>query len=171
MEKRNFFMKTATKKLARAGVIAGLYTAVSMLAFPISGGAIQIRISEALTLLPLFFIEAVPALAVGCLLSNLFLGCALYDIILGSLVTLISAIFTYIFGRVIKNKLFKIAVGGLFPILLNAFFLPLIWILCYGVLEYVYYLQVIFLVLGQTLSVYAVGIPLYISIDRTLLKK
>jgi uncharacterized membrane protein len=53
-------MKITTKKIARAGIIAGLYTAISMLVFPISGGAVQVRISEALTLLPLFLLKQFP---------------------------------------------------------------------------------------------------------------
>ena len=162
-------MNTTTKTIARAGLIAGLYTAISMLAFPISGGAIQIRISEALTLLPLFYIEAIPALAVGCLLSNLLLGCAVYDIILGSLVTFVSAVLTYLVGKIFKNALLKILLGGIFPVLLNAFLLPLIWILCYGALEYIYFLQVALLLVGQTISVYAVGIPLYFTVEKKLL--
>ena len=164
-------MKITTKMLARAGLIAGFYTAISMLAFPISGGAIQIRISEALTLLPLFFIEAVPALAVGCLLSNLILGCAIYDIILGSLITFVSAILTYLVGKILKKGIVKILFGGIFPVILNAFLLPLIWILCYGALEYVYYLQVAFLLVGQTISVYAVGVPLYFAVEKKLVDK
>ena len=163
-------MKITTKKLARAGVIAGLYVAISMLVFPLSGGAIQIRISEALTLLPLFFIEAIPALFVGCLVSNLILGLAVYDIILGSLVTLFSAILTYLVGKIIKNDLIRVFVGGIFPIILNAFFLPLIWILCYGALEYVYILQVFLLFVGQTLSVYLFGIPLYFAVRKNIKK-
>lgn len=161
-------MKITTKKLARAGVIAGLYAIVSMLAFPISGGAIQIRISEALTILPLFFIEAIPALFVGCLISNIILGLAVYDIILGSLVTLISAILTFFIGKLIKKHLLRVLCGGIFPITLNAFLLPLIWILCYGMLEYVYTLQVVLLLVGQTLSVYLFGIPLYFSVQKNL---
>ncbi len=161
-------MKITTKKLARAGVIAGLYTAISMLIFPLAGGAIQIRISEALTLLPLFFIEAIPALFIGCLVSNLILGLAIYDILLGSLVTLLSAMLTYLIGKLIKRHFQKVLVGGIFPVLLNAFFLPLIWLLCYGTIEYVYYLQVLILLVGQTVSVYLFGIPLYFAVNKKI---
>ena len=164
-------MKITTKTLARAGLIAGLYTAISMVAFPLSSGAIQVRISEALTLLPLFFIESIPALAVGCLLSNLLLGCAVYDMMLGSLITLISATLTYVAGRILKSKIVKILLGGVFPVLLNAFLLPLVWMLCYGALEYVYLLQVALLLVGQTISVYAVGIPLYFTIEKKRLNQ
>jgi hypothetical protein len=105
------------------------------------------------------------------LLSNLILGCAIYDIILGSLVTLISAVLTHIVGKIFSNKILKISLGGIFPVLLNAFFLPLIWFLCYGALEYVYFLQVLLLLAGQTLSVYAVGIPLYFTVEKKLMGK
>ena len=59
------------KKLTRAGVIAALYTVTTLLTIPVASGAVQVRIGEALTLLPLLYIEAVPALAVGCMLSNI----------------------------------------------------------------------------------------------------
>ena len=154
------------KKLSRAGIIAALYTAVSLLVFPLAGGSIQLRVSEAFTLLPLFFIESVPALFIGCILSNLIVGCAPPDIFFGSLVTLIAAVLTYGAGRLIKNLTLKIIVGGLFPVLLNAFLLPLIWVYCYGALEYIYIIQALILILGQSLAVYAVGTPLVISLNR-----
>lgn len=159
-------MKITTKMIARAGVIAGLYTAISMLVFPLAGGAVQIRISEALCLLPLFFIEAIPALFIGCLVSNLILGLAVYDILLGSLITLLSAVLTYLIGKLIKKHLIKVLIGGIFPVVLNAVFLPLIWLLCYGTIEYVYYLQVLILFIGQAVSVYLFGIPLYFAVSK-----
>ena len=160
-------MQSATiKKLSRAGIIAGLYTAISMLVFPLAGGAVQLRVSEAFTLLPLFFIEAIPALFVGCILSNLIVGCAPPDIILGSLVTLVSAVFTFGAGKLIKNLAVKIIVGGIFPVLMNAFILPLIWVYCYGALEYIYFIQVIILIVGQSLAVYGVGTPIVTSLNR-----
>ena len=154
------------RKLSRAGVIAGLYTAVSMLVFPLAGGAVQLRVSEAFTLLPLFFIEAIPALFVGCILSNLIVGCAPPDIILGSLVTLVAAIFTFCTGKLIKNLAVKIIVGGIFPVLLNAFILPLIWVYCYGALEYIYVVQALILIVGQSVAVYGAGTPLVTTLNR-----
>ena len=155
-----------TKKITRAGLIASLYTVTSFVVAPIASGAVQIRVSEALTLLALIFPEAVPALFVGCFLSNLITGCAIYDVVLGSLITLVASIFTFLVGRKIKSTPLKIFLGGLFPVLLNAFLLPLVWLLCYGTGEYVYYVQVVLLVLGQTLSVYGVGIPLFFGIRK-----
>ncbi len=158
--------KSSTLKLARAGVIAGLYVAVSLLVFPISSGAIQVRLSEALCILPLVWIESVPALFIGCMLSNLITGCAFFDIILGSVVTLISAISTCLLGRAIKNTALKIMLGGLFPVILNALILPLIWVWCYGAIEYMYLVQAGVLFLGQAISVYGLGTPLYLSVEK-----
>lgn len=161
-----FKSKRISAILARTGVIAGLYTATSLITAPIASGAIQVRLSEALTLLPLIFPEAIPALFVGCALSNLITGCMPLDIAFGSLITLVAAIFTYGTGRLIKSVWLKIIVGGLFPVLLNALLLPLIWVYCYGAIEYVYALQAAFLAVGQTVSVYAIGVPLYLAIRK-----
>ncbi len=154
-------LNLSTTKLARAGIISALYAVVSFISAPIASGAIQIRLSEALCLLPLIFPESILGLTIGCALSNLITGLAPYDVIFGSLITLIASIFTYFCGKIIKKNILKIVIGGLFPVLLNAFFLPLIWKWCYGFIEYVYLLQVLFLIIGQGVSVYAIGTPLY----------
>jgi uncharacterized membrane protein len=155
-----------SKKFARAGLVAGLYIALSLLTFPVASGAIQFRVSEGLTILPLIFPETVAGLFVGCMLSNLITNGAPWDIVLGSLVTLVAGLCTFLVGKIIKNTAIKIFVGGLFPVLLNAFLLPLIWILCYGDLEYLYILQATFLIISQSLSIYAVGTPVYLSVKR-----
>lgn len=161
-----FMLNKKTKIITRAGIIASAYAMISLIVFPISSGAVQFRISEGLTLLALVFPEAIPALAIGCLISNLITGCALLDVVFGTLITLVAGLMTYAIGKVIKNHILKVIIGGLFPVLLNAFLLPLIWIWCYGVIQYVYYVQVALLVSGQALSVYALGAPLYFSVVR-----
>ena len=164
MSKNN--CKITTLMLARAGAIAGLYIVISLCLAPISSGPIQVRISESLTILALIFPESVVALFVGCVLSNLITGCAVYDIIFGGIITLVAGILTYLSGTIIKNNLLKVIVGGLFPVILNAIFLPLIWQWCYGFLEYIYIIQVLILVAGQAVSVYLIGTPLYITIKK-----
>ena len=159
-------MRNYIKFLARTGIIAALYTVLTLLVLPLASGAIQIRVSEGLCLLPLIFIEAIPGLAVGCLIANLITGCALFDILLGSLVTLVSAVFTFFVGKIIKNVSLKIIIGGLFPVVLNAVFLPLIWSVCYGAGEFVYLVQALFLLLGQGVSVYGVGTPVYLKLKN-----
>ena len=84
------------KKMTQAAIIAALYVVLTYLAgmLGLASGAIQIRFSEALTILPVFTPAAIPGLFAGCILSNLFTGCALPDIVFGSLATLIGAVFT-----------------------------------------------------------------------------
>ena len=162
-----FFMrKTVTKLVARAGVIAALYFVLTMAVLPVASGAIQFRVLEALTLLPLVFPEAIPALFAGCILANLVSGCVVYDVIFGSVVTLLAACLTYAAGRVFKKTWLKIAVGGIFPVLLNAFLLPLIWLFCYESLEYASRIQVLFLIAGQGVSVYLLGTFLMLPVMR-----
>ena len=74
--------KISAKALCRAGVIAALYVVASLLLFPFTFGIFQFRLSEALTILPLFFAESVPALFVGCLITNIFGGGGLPDILI-----------------------------------------------------------------------------------------
>lgn len=81
-----------TRKLIRAALIAALYMLLTLLLQPISFGAIQFRLSEALMLLPVFAPEAVPGLAAGCLLANLLGGGVWFDVIFGALATLLAAI-------------------------------------------------------------------------------
>ena len=80
--------------LARGAIIAALYAATTLLLAPISYGEIQIRIAESLTLLPILLPEAVPALTIGCLLANVLGGCTIFDIVFGTLATLLAAICT-----------------------------------------------------------------------------
>lgn len=87
--------------LTHAAMIAALYVSLTFVsnALGLASGAIQIRISEALTILPYFTPAAVPGLFIGCLISNFLTGCALWDVIFGSLATLLGAIGTQLLCR------------------------------------------------------------------------
>ena len=87
-------MKFTTRSLTRAALIAAIYLLLTILFQPISFGAVQFRVSEALTLLPVLTVDAVPGLLVGCLLANLLGGGVWYDVVLGSIATLLAAICT-----------------------------------------------------------------------------
>ncbi len=158
-------MNIATKRLARAGIISALYTLLSMITFPVASGVIQFRISEALCVLALFYVEAPFALAIGCMLSNLITGCTPLDVVFGSVITLVAGIITLICGKAIKNTAVKIILGGLAPVLLNAFILPVIWILL-GVSSEVYIIQVASLTISQSVSIYGLGTLLALAIAR-----
>ena len=80
--------------VATGGVIAALYVVLTVIAnaLGLASGAIQVRFSEALTILPVFTPAAIPGLTVGCVLANLITGCAPWDVVFGSLATLIGAL-------------------------------------------------------------------------------
>ena len=83
--------------IVQAAMIAALYVVLTFIAnaLGLANYAIQVRFSEALTILPYFTPAAIPGLFIGCLLSNILTGCAIPDIIFGSIATLIGAVFTY----------------------------------------------------------------------------
>ena len=84
-------MKLSTRSLTRAAIIAALYLLLTFALQAISFGAVQFRIAEALMLLPVLTVDAVPGLFIGCLLGNLLGGGVWYDVLLGSLATLLAA--------------------------------------------------------------------------------
>ena len=85
-------MVSNTRHLTRAAIIAAVYVTLTFVFQPISFGAIQFRIAEALMLLPILIPEAVPGLFIGCLMANLLCGGIWFDVILGSLATLLAAV-------------------------------------------------------------------------------
>ncbi len=159
-------MKKNVKTLCRIAIVSALYAVLSLVAFPIASGQIQIRLGEGLTLLPLFFVESSVGLFVGCLIVNLITGTAILDTVFGSLITLISAVLTYFICKKTNKTPIKILVGGLFPVLLNALLLPLIWKFCYGIISYGYIISVLFVLAGQVISVYGIGTGVTLSIKR-----
>ncbi|HOA84750.1 MAG TPA: QueT transporter family protein, partial [Bacillota bacterium] len=82
-------IKKSTLFIARAGIIAALYVALTFLsaAMGLASGVIQLRLSEALCVLPVFTPAAIPGLAVGCLIANFATGAVVLDVIFGSLAT------------------------------------------------------------------------------------
>jgi len=162
-----------TKRLCRAGVIAALYVALTYAFGGLSyGGFLQIRPAEALCVLPLFFVEAIPALYVGCMLSNLTSPFLFYDVVLGSLATLVAAFITYLVGAFFKNRGARLVLGGLPPVLFNALVIPLIIVFLCGdtgsaqTLTGAYFFFVGSMLLTQSVWVYGLGIPLYFVVER-----
>ena len=90
----------STRSLCLSAIIAALYAALTLALAPISYGDWQCRVSEALTMLPILYPQAIPGLAVGCLLSNILgPGAGILDIVFGTLATLIAAIGTRVFRK------------------------------------------------------------------------
>ena len=148
-----------TAKLAQGAVIAALYVALTIVFAPISFREVQVRIAEALTILPLFSGAAVPGLYIGCLLANFIGGAAVPDIIFGSLATLIGAIGT----RMLRNR--KPVLGTIPPILSNTVIIPFVLRYAYSV-ELPIPILMLSLFIGEVLSCGVLGMILYYALNR-----
>ena len=117
-----------TRSMVQAALIAALYVALTLLMkqFGLDSGAIQLRLSEALTVLPFFTFAAVPGLTVGCMLANLLVGGAPWDIVFGTLATLLGAIGTRLLRR------WPPYLACLPPIAANTIIVPWVLRLVYG---------------------------------------
>ena len=160
MIKNNF----KAKSLARAGIIASIYIVLTLIFYPISFGGMQVRVSEGLTLLPLIFPEAVLGLTIGCLIANLF-GNGVLDIVFGTLATFISAVLTMYVGKRIKNTALKIFVSGLFPVIINAIVIPFTFLVAIENVG-VYIISAVQIFVGQAISVYLFGSPIYLFLKN-----
>lgn len=138
-----------TDKIVRVAIIAALYAVITILLAPISYGLVQVRVSEALTILPFIFPESVIGLFLGCLIANVYGGFGLIDIVFGSLATLIAAYLT----RLMPNMW----LAPLPPVLVNAVIVG--FILKY-VLGAPLLLSMVYVAVGQVLSCYFLGLPL-----------
>lgn len=145
-----------TMFIVRSAVIAALYAALTLALYPISFGAVQFRVSEALTLLPIVMPEAIPGLFVGCLVSNLIGSATPWDIIFGSLATLIAAILTYATRR---NKL----LAAFWPVLCNTVIVGLVLALT---LDLPVFLTMGEVGLGELAVVYTVGMAMLAALKR-----
>lgn len=146
--------------ITQAGIIAALYIVLTLMAnaFGLANYAVQVRFSEALTILPYFTGAAVPGLFVGCLLSNIITGCALPDIIFGSAATLIGAIFTFLLRK--RSKW----LAPVPPIAVNAIVVPLLLKYAYGV-EPLWF-SFITVTAGEIISCGILGMLLLIALDK-----
>ena len=153
-------MKLKTKIIARLGVVAGMYAMLTILFMPIAFGPIQVRIAEGLSVLPIFFLEAPWALFVGCIIANMFSAFGVLDVVVGSLTTLVAALLT----RLIYKKTKNVYISLLPPVILNAIFVPLVFLLTGG--SGVYYIEALLILLTQTLFVYGIGLPLYFGLNK-----
>ena len=112
-------MTSKTKKITRIGVVAGLYAALTLALGFISYGPIQFRISEVMTLLPLFGKEYILSLTIGCFLANIIGPYGVPDIVLGTLATFISVYLVYLTGKYMKNKKGNLIIASLWPTIVN----------------------------------------------------
>lgn len=158
MQKNN----TKAGYLTSAGIIAALYVVLTMIStmMGLSSGAVQVRLSEALCVLPCFTSAAVPGLFVGCLISNLLSGCVIWDVVFGSLATLIGAVGT----RFLRKKRILATAS---PIIVNAAVIPVVLIYAYGV-ENGYLMILLTVTAGELISCGLLGSVVYNAVNKAL---
>ena len=149
-----------TKRICRAGVIAALYVVLTYLAslLGLSSGVIQVRLSEALCILPIFLPAAIPGLAVGCLLANALTGAVVMDIVLGPVATLAGAVGTWLLRRHPRLAILP-------PILANVIIVPWVLRYGYGMPDAIWYMMLT-VGAGEVISVGGLGTVLYEALRR-----
>ena len=113
----------STKHLVRGALIAAAYATLSYVSAPLQFMFFQFRLSEALCVLPIFFPEAIAGLFVGCLIANYISGCVIWDVLFGSLATLLGAVFARALARLPRKLMFLTTLPTVFA---NAIIVPFV---------------------------------------------
>ncbi|QNO14611.1 QueT transporter family protein [Alkalicella caledoniensis] len=146
-----------TKFLVQGALIAAVYVVITLLFAPISYGPMQVRISEAMTVLPILTPAAIPGLFVGALIANLFSDAGLLDVVFGSLASLIAAYLTYLVPRS------KLWLAPLPPVLVNVIIIPIV---LYFAFDLPYWLMLSGVFTGQMIACYGLGYPLLLALTK-----
>lgn len=151
----------STKFVTQAALIAALYVVLTEICtfLGLSSGVIQLRFSEALTVLPIFTPAAIPGLFAGCIIANILAGGILWDVIFGSLATLIGAVGTYYLGRVCRY------LAPIPPIAANTLIIPFVLKLVYGAEGALPFFFVTVLA-GEFISCGILGILLMLALEK-----
>lgn len=144
--------------ICQAAVIAALYVVLTYVFSAFASGVIQVRVSEALTILPAFTPAAIPGLVIGCLLSNTLTGCVLLDTIFGSVATLIGALGSYALRR--HTWLVPIP-----PIVSNMIIVPFVLRFAYGATD-AFPFMIATVGAGEIISCYLLGMILYGALKK-----
>ena len=141
--------KTAVSRLTQGAVIAALYVVLTLIFAPISFGAVQVRIAEVLTILPMFTSAAVPGLFLGCILANLLGGAVVLDVVFGSLATLIGAVG----GWLLRKNRWLVPLPA---VIANSLIVPFVLKYGYGLVLPIP-LMVLYVAIGEILGCYVLG--------------
>ena len=157
-------MKNRVRFITHSSIIAALYVILTGLSavLHLASGPIQIRLSEALTILPVFTPAAIPGLFIGCILANFLTGSLVWDIVFGSLATLIGAVGTFFLRK--KSKYLAV----LPPILANMVIVPFVLQYVYGE-EQMYWFLMLTVGIGEILSAGVCGLILHKTLTKTKL--
>lgn len=144
-----------TRYIVEAAIIGSIYAVITILLAPISYGQIQVRVAEALTILPFFTPAAIPGLFVGCIVANIFGGGGLIDIIFGSLASLIAGI--------LSRAMPKSWLVPLPPVIINGLVIGWVLFQVYGL---PFWFSVGTVTLGQAIACYGLGHPLLLVLEK-----
>lgn len=146
------------KKISYGAIVAALYVAITYLLHPISYLQIQVRVSEALAVLPILTPLAIPALFVGAFIANIPSPLGPIDMILGSTLTLIAALGTYLLRR-------RVFLAMLCPVVVNALGVSLYLA---PIVRIPYLVSVVSVGAGEAIAVFVFGYPLLLVLRRML---
>lgn len=162
--------------LTLGAAIAALYAVLTLAMWQFSSLQIQVRLSEALCILPLFTNAAVPGLYIGCVIANLLAGNVI-DAVFGALATLLASVSTYFIGRKMKGAA-RLILAPLPAVVFNVIAVPLVLYYGYGFTSFevgssvisgfwsVLGLTALSVFIGQMIACYGVGIPLYKALEH-----
>lgn len=151
--------KISTRFIAEAGIIAALYTALCLLFAPFSFSVFQVRIAEALCILPYFTPAAIPGLTIGCLISNIIGSGNIFDIVFGTLATLLGALGSY----ALRRNRYLVALP---PVVSNTLIIPFVLKYAFAAEETVPFIMCTIAV-GEILAVGVLGTALLLALSRT----
>ncbi|MBR2466462.1 MAG: QueT transporter family protein [Clostridia bacterium] len=158
--------------LTRGAVIAAIYVTLTYLShvFGLASGVVQLRLSEALCVLPAFLPEAVPGLTIGCLISNLVTGCAPWDVVFGALATFLGAVGARLFARLANKSRLLAFIIPLPTVISNTLIIPFVLRYAYGAPDALPFMMLT-VGAGELLSALVLGMLLYFSIKKIFGRK
>ncbi len=168
----NIKKKTTVNYVCTGAIIAALYALLTICTWTFSSMEIQLRVAEALCILPLFTSAAIPGLYIGCMISNLIAG-NVVDAVFGAMATFAAALVTRLIGRKLKGKL-RVILAPLPAVIFNALLVPPVLYYGYGVVSFCGFETVLpvmamlslSVLIGQTLACYGLGLPLYWALKK-----
>ena len=160
MEQLQKTNRMTVRDLARGAIIAAVYALLTIFLAPISSGLIQCRVAEAMSVLPYFTFAAVPGLFVGCFIANLLTGAPAYDVLFGSLATLLAAYITFLMRKRVTKYL-----APLPSVVINALVVGALLTYVYQV-GVGYWVAAGYVAVGQAIACFGIGLPLMAVLQK-----
>lgn len=156
-------MTKKTRSIVTTAIVAALYATLTLSLAFISYGPIQFRLSEVMTLLPLFSKKYIIGLTIGCFLANLLGLYGVPDMIFGTIATFISVYLVYLTGKYMKDKKSYVYTASLWPVIVNAIIVAVQLKIFFGMPLFITMLQVGF---GQFVVITIIGVPLFKAVNN-----